>query len=368
MSLLRGLRFRWDLLTGRYRAAFVRTAAERDACSQILRQVRGSELGRGGCSFDQVPLHQAGTEVRDVLVACFEGDRIVGAARATRVDEVIRNPSTQSDFQFDLPKLNPVAHRTFLAHRLVMLPEHRGTGASFVLIQTLYDEGLRRGIVCSVLDCEPPLLRLYARLGYRPLAAPYSADGVVFVPLVMIHHDAQELKRVGSPLLARWRSAGRPIEEAGAQWWERYAAENNPPTPGFTRLRDNEDLDMPLLEGVSASGCQALLRNAHRVPLTPGQQVIAQGDKADWLAVVEEGLVEVRIDGQRCRLLSRGDLFGELSFVLGQGRTADVIAGLGGATAIMLSPSAVRRLSDPQDQVAVWRNLATIMARRFAEL
>ena len=54
---------------------------------------------------------------------------------------------------------------------------------------TVYSLGVEhRGSVC-LLDCEPPIARIYRRLGFLPIGRPYTRDGVVFIAMVSFVYD-----------------------------------------------------------------------------------------------------------------------------------------------------------------------------------
>ena len=94
--------------------------------------------------------------------------------------------------------------------------------------------------------------------------------------------------------------------------------------------------------------------------------MIPDGDGAQWMALVEAGMVEILVDGKPVALRGEGDLIGEMAFVLKSTRTAEVRAVTDDTSLILLSRSAIKRLEDPADQVRVWENLARIVARKLA--
>ena len=56
------------------------------------------------------------------------------------------------------------------------------------------------------------------------------------------------------------------------------------------------------------------------------QRVIRQGLGGNSVYVILEGDASVRVDGQEVARLSRGDLFGEVSVLLGEAPIADIVA------------------------------------------
>lgn len=59
---------------------------------------------------------------------------------------------------------------------------------------------------------------------------------------------------------------------------------------------------------------------------TEGQRILRQGFTGSNFYVILDGEVAIRIDGETRATLSRGDFFGEVSVLLGEPPTADVVA------------------------------------------
>jgi CRP-like cAMP-binding protein len=57
-----------------------------------------------------------------------------------------------------------------------------------------------------------------------------------------------------------------------------------------------------------------------------GQRILRQGFSGSGFYVIIEGEAAIRIDGQERTRLARGDFFGEVSVLLGEAPTADVVA------------------------------------------
>ncbi len=59
---------------------------------------------------------------------------------------------------------------------------------------------------------------------------------------------------------------------------------------------------------------------------TEGQRILRQGFTGSNFYVILQGEVAIRIDGQERARLGRGEFFGEVSVLLGEPPTADVVA------------------------------------------
>ena len=78
------------------------------------------------------------------------------------------------------------------------------------------------------------------------------------------------------------------------------------------------DLSRPQLEGVA---------HTFEEEWSPeGQRILRQGFQGNNFYVILDGEAVVRIDGQDRVKLARGDFFGEVSVLLGEPPTADVVA------------------------------------------
>ncbi len=78
------------------------------------------------------------------------------------------------------------------------------------------------------------------------------------------------------------------------------------------------DLSRPQLEGVA--------HTFDEEEYPEGQRILRQGFQGNNFYVIMDGSATVRIDGQDRTKLARGDFFGEVSVLLGEPPTADVVA------------------------------------------
>lgn len=78
------------------------------------------------------------------------------------------------------------------------------------------------------------------------------------------------------------------------------------------------DLDRPQLEAVAHTFDEDMFPE--------GQRVLRQGFAGSNFYLILDGEAAVRVDGQELTTLSRGDFFGEVSVLLGQAPTADIVA------------------------------------------
>lgn len=81
-----------------------------------------------------------------------------------------------------------------------------------------------------------------------------------------------------------------------------------------------------------------------------GQRILRQGFSGSGFYVIIEGEAAIRIDGQERTRLARGDFFGEVSVLLGEAPTADVVA-LSQLRCLVLSSPDVQSFLVQQPQV-----------------
>ena len=78
------------------------------------------------------------------------------------------------------------------------------------------------------------------------------------------------------------------------------------------------DLDTPQLEAID--------HTFEEVAFAPGERILRQGISGSNFYVVVEGEADIRIDGAAVAVAARGDFFGEMSLLLGEAPSADVVA------------------------------------------
>jgi MFS family permease len=83
---------------------------------------------------------------------------------------------------------------------------------------------------------------------------------------------------------------------------------------------------IPMFAMLPPTAIERLAKVATRVEFPAGATVFSQGDPGDRYYLVDEGSVEVRIDGERIRVQGAGSGFGEIALVRDTPRTATIRA------------------------------------------
>jgi hypothetical protein len=367
MTWSRRIRRLVDRVTGRYQAFVVESAADRAACLMVLEEVRRLELNRvtGSSPLDSDAF--AKVDVDDLILACRDTrtGEIVGCVRSTSAEQLAEIPTSRAEYRLDLL---PPEHlsRAGIATRLAFEREHRGSIGAYLLVETMYAEGLARGYLYCLLSCEPSLHSMYARLGFRPLGRVRAAERRgLRVPMIMINHDREHLRAIRSPFLRALERAGQPLPMEGVRFHDALLAEHGPIDPGIAGPHDlDEAVHRALTDGMSKRGIAQLLDNAVVVSCSAGDLLFREHDGGRFLGLVVDGEVDVVRGGAEVSILDRGQPFGVISTVLETHRTASVFARSTHTRVLFLGRSAVGKVRAASDREALWRNLARHAARR----
>jgi len=69
-----------------------------------------------------------------------------------------------------------------------------------------------------------------------------------------------------------------------------------------------------------------VIKSAEATPFSAGSAIFQKGDSGDSMFVVASGEVDIVVDGKVVDQLTQGDLFGEMSLIDKQPRSADAVA------------------------------------------
>jgi predicted GNAT family N-acyltransferase len=267
-----------------------------------------------------------------------------------------------------------------IGSRFMTRPGHRDTDLPAQLLDRMFAFALDNDVRLLFGDCRPHLINNYLRLGFRTYAKTYNDPHVgMLAPLVFVIDDVVHLERIGSRMTPLFK-AKRPEPPA-------VLAHILPLLPKATpvkllsnpsgssdwiglrgTLADDADGQISIFHGLEPEEVARLIEMSPVISCAPGDRIISQDLAERSVFVVLEGAVEVVRDGRMLAMLTRGSVFGEIAFLLGIDRTADVVAA-GEAKVIALRERALNELIASESRLAArfLLNLARIACLKLAE-
>lgn len=365
-SLFKKLKATFDHMTGRYHC-FLAEGHDLERCHVLRRRVY--EKGNPPDVIEKNFIHDA-FDRKSIVVACRDvrGGEISGCLRLTVAREYLHS----SDFDFYHLGFFPpeLLNRVIVISRIAILNEEHNEPVRMALFQWFYEWSLRenRSSILTMV-CDPIISPIYRKMGFHPLHRVFAGkEGGYFVPLFLVCHDYENLRQCDSPLLDIADDLRRPFVIDGLEWMHQLAKKHVYVDTGFHFVSERDhDLRSLLTEGLSELGRREILKNAVRVTCRAKEIIITKGAKSRSVGIVIKGSLEVLDAGKVLAVLGEGDLFGEISFVLGVPRTADVMASTDGTEVILLEFSDIDSLSYEQDQKLIWKNMARLLASRLAK-
>jgi CRP-like cAMP-binding protein len=239
------------------------------------------------------------------------------------------------------------------------------------------------GVELLFCDCQPHLVSLYQRLGFRSYTAVYSdAVASVLVPLVLLRGDAEHFVRIGSPLGSRDVPAASVAIAASVKSLVRDGAVtrldaiDEAPIPAETVFKNLQTPAVPaedarsIFSGLSIDEVRAVLDASFELKLQKGDRLVRRGQATRTFYVVIRGRLEEREKERVVGTLGRGDVAGEVSLLVqGQRRIADVFAVEDDVVVLAVGEKAFRALVDSRSPTAAvfTLNLCRSIARKMVE-
>jgi CRP-like cAMP-binding protein len=95
--------------------------------------------------------------------------------------------------------------------------------------------------------------------------------------------------------------------------------------------------EVPLFRSLGARRLRSLARSAAREDVAPGARIVAEGERADGVYVLEKGSATVTVLGETKATLGPGGYFGEMAVIDRRPRSATITAGA--PTTVLRLPS-----------------------------
>ena len=262
--------------------------------------------------------------------------------------------------------------------RLMISQDVRGRGALQPLLTASYEHMLAHGVRCALINCAPGLVRMYEQLGFRRHMEGFVEPELGYrVPMMLLLRDAEHLEAVRSPLwkvlskepAGTWetpatvlrvqRAFAKREEVSEEEYWKQMA----------TAIQQKDRGAFSLFDGFAEEEGRQMLRDWIVLPCRRGDAVARSGDVGDEMYLVLGGSFDVRSanGGAALGTLGIGDVFGEVGFIAGLKRTADVIAAED-SEVLVITPLALRRAmaNDPANAAHFLFNLARILGGRLS--
>ncbi len=306
------------------------------------------------------------------------GGEIVGAMRWT----------WGGDARFDGPHIEQYSLQPFIdtlpieqmiiGERFMVSRDHRGSDLLSRMFERYMDFCNQHRIQLVFGDCEPHLLNLYLGLGFRTYSERNISNPETgyLIPLVLVTEDIAYMQQIGSPMAKVLKDFGGsnrvPVNldeliQDSAVLSERLANRETYWESLSDTFKMIGQCKFSLFDNLDKNVIQPFLDKSNVIECLAGDQVLKQGNVAHNMFVVLEGVLEVRVKGKAVARLERGDLLGEVAFLLGNPRSADVYAITDGTTILSLSETTVREHieEDPKVAAQMMLNIAKILCQKL---
>jgi CRP-like cAMP-binding protein len=257
-------------------------------------------------------------------------------------------------------------------------PSHRDSDLPARLLDAMFAFALDNEVKLLFADCRPHLINNYLRLGFRTYANTYNDPTVgMLAPLIFVIDDVAHLERIKSRMAPLFRSKRPgPQDEIVAKIVDLLPKAtpvrllSNPVgSPDWMSLQDTlvED-EVSIFHGMEPDEVARLIEMSPIISCASGDRIVGQDLAERSVFVVLDGAVEVMRDSKSVALMTRGAVFGEIAFLLGIDRTADVIA-VGDTKVIALRERALNELIASESKLAArfLLNLARIACLKLVE-
>jgi hypothetical protein len=349
----------------------VQSDDERRAVQRLRYRVYVDELGRyaGKADHDEQLLAEPEDDDSWIFYA-RAGDEMVAAGRLTwggtgfsarQIEQYQLQP-----FLDELP-----AEVMAVGERLLVRSDYRGSTLREELMQSgqpfIDPHGLRVVFGC----CEPHLLGMYLSMGQRPYAERNinSEDAGYLIPLVAFSPDVDALRGLGKD--GGPDELPRCVERALAGGGSVRSHVLSPSQEYWSEIRGALDelhaQQLSAFDGFADDEAERCIARSNIIECGTGDRVLKKGGSARNIFVVLNGTLEVRDDGRMVGVLSPGDAFGEMAFLLERPRTFDVDAVTDGVRVLSLSEGALRKMiaEDPMVAAKLLLNLSKMLCVRL---
>jgi predicted GNAT family N-acyltransferase len=356
------------------------TEEEKAAIYRLRYDVYVKEMGRYNdtADHDRGWLWEDEDETGHLVYAADEGN-VVGAMRISWGGDGPFTPRQIQQYALD-PFLNELpADSIQVNERGTVDPRVRGSNALLRVKKALIQFANSKRVQLCFGASEAHLLNLYLGLGYQTYAKRNinSAGAGYLIPMALITEDVGYLQGLGSPFAdfahdfkedARIPECFRSVVAQGSAVTSIANSSSHEYWNTVHYALNDWDADRPTaFEGMTAEEESECLAKSSVLECEAGDRVLKKGGSARNIYVVLDGTLEV-LDGDRTiGVLIKGDVFGEMAFLLNLPRTKDVDAVTDGVRVLSLSESTIRKLTDthPATAAKLLLNLSKMLCTRL---
>ena len=243
-----------------------------------------------------------------------------------------------------------------VGERATVLPAYRGSGVLDQLLAYASTTPSMSALRVVFGCCEPHLLPLYLRMGQRTYATHNinSPAAGYLIPLVTFLPDVDALRGLGrgtapdvlpaciQDVLARGPSVRSEVLTAHDAYWAEIRS----------TLDELDAQQVSTFDGFTPEEAQRCIARSTIIECEAGDRVLKRGGTGRNIFVVLDGTLEVRDGDAIVNVLSAGDAFGEMAFLLERPRSFDVDAATDGTRVLSLSEGALRTMIGEDAAVA----------------
>jgi hypothetical protein len=349
------------------------TPEEKEAVFRFRYSVYVEEMGRYQDTADHANRRLVEPEDDHSLIFfATDGPDVVATARLSWGGDGF---SERQIRQYSLqPFLDELPHGAMaVGERAMVEPQHRGTGLLDDLMAHAREltDGYDVRIVFGA--CEPHLLSLYLGMGQRTYADKNinSGEAGYLIPLVSLPKGADSLIGLGDgsdDSTGVPACVGRILSSDGGAVLSPMLIE---PTKYWGEVNDAlqalEHQGIGAFDSFIEDEVERCLSRSNIIECDTGDHVLKKGGVARNIFVVLDGTLEVRDGDRMVGVLSRGEVFGEIAFLLERPRGLDVYAATDGARVLSLSEGTLRKMiaDDPVVAAKLLFNVSRMLCLRL---
>jgi hypothetical protein len=360
----------------------VETEDERRAVYRFRYDVYVEEMGRyrGTADHEKRLLIEPEDETSRIFYAAEDG-QVVGTSRFSWGGDAPFSPRQIEQYRLAPFLAELPLEAMVVGERGMVAPRLRGTDLFRDMGRATQRFVREWRIQLAFGACEPHLLSLYLGRGARTYSNRNinSPEAGYLIPIVWVTEDIEYLKRIGSSeaefvtdfgedaripacvdrLITNTGSVmSHRLTSPGAYWGKIQGA--------LSELAKNQ---LSALDGLTEDEAVRCLGKSNIIECSAGDRVLKKDGIGRNMFVVLDGTLEARDGETLLRVMSRGDVFGEMAFLLERPRSADVYAATDDVRVLSLSEGTLRRLigSDPEFTAHLLLNISKILCLRILQ-